>query len=55
MIIHRQQIIMFMTIAIIIAQAIQMIVLHLRIQAAAMGVEEAIKKKPFHIKGLLAI
>lgn len=54
MIIHRQQIIMFMTIAIIIAQAIQMIVRHLRTQVAAI-VAVVVTKKPFYIKGLLAI
>ncbi len=54
MIIHRQQTIMFMTIAIIIAQAIQMIVRHLRTQVAAI-VAVVVTKKPFYIKGLLAI
>lgn len=54
MIIHRQQTIMFMTIAIIIAQAIQMIVRHLRTQAAAI-VAVVVTKKPFYIKGLLAV
>ncbi|MFI8124991.1 hypothetical protein [Acinetobacter sp. ABJ-A23_2] len=54
MIIHRQQTLMFMTIAIIIAQAIQMIVHHIRTQAAAI-VAVAVTKKPFHIKGLLAV
>ncbi|MBZ6532126.1 hypothetical protein [Acinetobacter seifertii] len=54
MIIHRQQTIMFMTIAIIIAQATQMIVRHLRTQAAAI-VAVVVTKKPFYIKGLLAV
>ncbi|NUF53828.1 hypothetical protein [Acinetobacter seifertii] len=54
MIIHRQQTIMFMTIAIIIAQAIQMIVRHLQTQAAAIAAV-VVTKKPFYIKGLLAI
>ncbi|MBD1220465.1 hypothetical protein IC789_13685 [Acinetobacter seifertii] len=54
MIIHRQQTIMFMTVAIIIAQAIQMIVRHLRIQAVAI-VAVVVTKKPFYIKGLFAV
>ncbi|MBD1230118.1 hypothetical protein IDM33_05695 [Acinetobacter seifertii] len=53
MIIHRQQTIMFMTVA-IIAQAIQMIVRHLRIQAVAI-VAVVVTKKPFYIKGLFAV
>ncbi|MBD1225194.1 hypothetical protein IDM32_06615 [Acinetobacter seifertii] len=52
MIIHRQQTIMFMTVAIIIAQAIQMIVRHLRIQAVAI-VAVVVTKKPFYKKGFL--
>ncbi len=54
LIIHLHQTIMFMTIAIIIAQATQMIVRHLRIQAAAI-VAVVVTKKPFYIKGLLAV
>ncbi|MFI8143563.1 hypothetical protein [Acinetobacter sp. ABJ_C5_2] len=53
MIIHLHQAIMFMTIVIIIAQAIQMIVRHLQTQAAAIAAV-AVIKKPFYIKGLLA-
>lgn len=54
MIIHLHQTIMFMTVAIIIAQAIQMIVRHLRTQAAVIVVV-VVTKKPFYIKGLLAV
>ncbi|WP_171297259.1 hypothetical protein [Acinetobacter seifertii] len=53
MIIHRQQTIMFMTIAIITALVIQMIVRHLRTLAAVIAAV-AVTKKPFHLKGLLA-
>lgn len=54
MIIHLQHIIhTIIVLVIIIALIIQMIVRHLRTQAAAI-VAVAVTKKPFYIKGLLA-
>lgn len=53
MIIHLHQTITLMTVAITIALVIQMIVHHLRTQAAAIAAV-AVTKKPFHLKGLFS-